>query len=169
VAFCYHRLYYGFYNELNGLVKFEKKVAEGGQVIFKPVKFAVAYSLFCNYAKGGIAVFQGDLCGRLAFEGDSVSKGDSVSVVATLFALIYLCCFVLIIVGICCIPCYLCCNICGNYSCSCMEKRRLYRHGRNTLLVACLSLLLSRCINSYKNLSINFGESRRMSLLVTQT
>jgi hypothetical protein len=57
VGFCYHRLYYGFYNELSGLVKFKKKVSEDGQVIYKPVKFAVAYSLFCNYAKGGIAVF----------------------------------------------------------------------------------------------------------------
>jgi hypothetical protein len=162
VAFCYHRIYYGFYNELSGLVKFKKNDTGGGGFVYKPVKFAVAYSLFCNYAKGGIAVFQSDLCGRLGF------FGDSVSVAATFFASIYLLCYLIFILGIWYIPCYLCCDCCGNSCCSCVDKHRAYRSGRIMLLVASVSLLLSRCITSFTNFSINFGKSLQMSFVLSQ-
>jgi hypothetical protein len=53
------------YNQLLGLVQF-KHDNDGQNNTVKPVKFGVAFTLFCNFAKGIPSIFQRDLCGRWA-------------------------------------------------------------------------------------------------------
>jgi hypothetical protein len=63
VIFACTRFESGKYNQLLGLVQFKH---DGNTNELKPVKFGVAFTLFCNFAKGIPSIFQTDLCGRWA-------------------------------------------------------------------------------------------------------
>lgn len=111
--FCFYNLYKGRYNAVLGLVRYQDvklKVANPNvsdveeaprgdknqrsyDTYARPAKFTVAFTLFCNFAKGAPSIMKSDACGRLVLFGGSLSS----STFEAFVAIIYFVCFIIML------------------------------------------------------------------------
>ena len=124
--------------------------------IVRPTKFAVAFTLFCNFSKGIPAIFETDLCGRWTF---GMVFEDNIWARVTLVAeavvgLIFMCLiFMALFLAAFAYAINKCC--CGGGECCCTRSKCLVFTGfRIVLLLAVLALTVSRI--SRFNFDISF-------------
>ncbi|CAB9499093.1 expressed unknown protein [Seminavis robusta] len=88
ICFTQFVLNRGHYNLLLGLVQFREVEGEA-----RPIKFGVAFTLFCNFSKSGVAIMNTELCGRFA-QGYKVdtSLGEAMGVIKFLADFVMLAC-----------------------------------------------------------------------------
>ena len=78
VYFSIQRIRRRQYNQVLGLIQFKKSKVDG---IVRPVKFGIAFTFLCNFAKGVPSLFESNLCGRFAFGFISVDETNPLVVV----------------------------------------------------------------------------------------
>jgi len=78
VYFSIQRIRRRQYNQVLGLVQFKKSKSDG---IVRPVKFGIAFTFLCNFAKCVPSLFESNICGRFAWGHISVDETNLLEIV----------------------------------------------------------------------------------------